>query len=594
MPFDLQLPDGTILQDVPDGTTKAQIQQKLNLPKNGNNDLQATFDVKKTDNDKLAAGLIRKVGSGGTFGTADEIGAGLEAGGRYAGAKALQGVDYINKQLGGNSLVSPEGQAIIGQSLGDQYNKALASNRDDLNYAQQQAPIASLGAELVGALGTGGLGAGTKGSTAIANSLRSGALPARVAKGALLGATSGGLYGFGEGEGEGRIDNAATNAIYGAATGGALPIAGAAVKGTANAVIPSIDKGVAALAQRAQDLGIPLRADQLSPTRARNTVQKVSQELPFSGVNAFEDTQRNAVQKVLAKSIGQDADNLSPDVVNNYLKDAKVKFRAGLGNEPVNFDEASLSRLDDIPTNADVTNDVKDIVKNTVDRFKADLSGNYISPEKLSSFRSDLIKRIPKADSQARPYLSDIVDVIDDIAEKHAPEGSSQILGQARREYRNFKTIEPLLERSPDGNINPVDLINRVAASPYIKASRTSLGEDDLVDIARIAKQFLPKKAGSDTIQKGAYIAGGASLANPATAAATTGTVLGNAAFQKLYNQSPKIVNAILKKAQSGQLTRVDLDKAFKDKKAQALLQEIANANPTIGAEAKAAFNNKK
>jgi hypothetical protein len=488
--------------------------------------------------DALTAGLIGKIGQGATFNLADEFQGGFMGGAKYAGNK-------IARQFSDN--VNPV-------SLGEAYNQELGDVRGNLDYAQQEAPVQSGALQLGGALITGGLGASGKTGTAIANSLRGGNLAARIGKAGVAAAPAGYAFGFGEGEGglQNRTDLAGKTALVSSLVAGAIPGVAGTVKGVANAVVPQIESSTAKLALRAKDFGIPLRVDQLSPTRARNTVQKVSQEIPFSGVNAFEDTQKAAVQKALAKTIGEDADNLGPDVINNYLKGADTKFRAAIGSEPVRFDPVTVSRFDDIYKNADVTEDVANIIKKNVDRFKADLSGDYINPVKLASFRSDLIKKIPKADSQARPYLHDIIDTIDDIAEKSLPEENAAILSQARREYRNFKTIEPLLEKSPDGNINPTELINRVAASPYIKASRNSLGEDDLVDLARISKKFLPIKGGSDTVQKGLYLGAGASLMDPTAATIAGGTIGANAVYQRGYNQSQGLVDAILRKAAAG------------------------------------------
>lgn len=158
-----------------------------------------------------------------------------------------------------------------------------------------------------------------------------------------------------------------------------------------------------------------------------------------------------------------------------------------------------------------------------------------------------------------------MVDVIDNIAERNLTDEAAATLTQARYEWRNFKTIEPLLEKSVDGNINPTDLLQRVASSKYIKASRAETGQDNLVDLARIGKRFLPKLGGSDTAQKaalmvaakrGATVAGGTiglgglTAVNPLAAlsgAALSGAVMaGNRGMQKV-NQSKTLVDLAVK-----------------------------------------------
>ena len=86
--------------------------------------------------------------------------------------------------------------------------------------------------------------------------------------------------------------------------------------------------------------------------------------------------------------------------------------------------------------------------------------------------------------------------------------------------------------------------MNRVKSSKYINASTVKDGEDDLVDLARIGKEFLPKKGGSDT----AYNQVGYQVLGGGTGVATLGTSIGvNTAFQKGLNQNPKAVAKSLK-----------------------------------------------
>lgn len=492
----------------------------------------------------------RGLEQGTTFGFGDE-------------AKASLGALYA-KAFGGDATKD--------MSVGELTNLANASQQAQLAKDIEINPASTIVGNIGGALLTGVVGAGTKTGSAIANSLRSGSTGARIGKNALAGAASGSLYGAGQGNNGERLESAAENALLGGVVGGAIPAAVSTAKGIKNTIIPQVDESIKGLALRAKEFGIPLRLDQVAPTKARNTLQKVSQELPFSGSTAFEDQQRKAFTKAVAKTIGQDADNLDAEVVNRYLSEANKKFAGAIGNEPVVFDDVALSRFDDIANNAsdNVTSDVADIVKRNIERFKTDIGQNVIDPKKLSSFRSDLIKRIPKADSQARTYLNDVVDVIDDVVEKQLPPEAAQTLSQARREYRNFKTIEPLLEKSPDGSINPTELLNRVKSSPYIKASRNAVGEDDLVDLARIGKQFLPVKGGSDTFQKGTFFAGGYGAAtNPILG----GTLFaGNRAFQKGYNQSQTLLDKALK------LTPREIN-SLPPREAMKLLDELKKAS---------------
>lgn len=332
------------------------------------------------------------------------------------------------------------------------------------------------------------------------------------------------------------------------ATGAVAKTAGKAAQ---YAITPTIAPDLVPLVNRAQDMGFKLRLDQVAPTRVRKTIQKVSQEVPFSGVDVNDAENLSIFNRNLAKTIGQETDNLGPETINNFLESASEKFGSALKGESINIKEGDFGRLDDILSNADLTmtGDLKDIVSKNIDKFKSDVGDNVISGEKLASFRSNLLKRIPSAPAESKAALGEIVDTIDGIIDRSIAPEKSEVLKQARREWRNFRTIEPLLEKSETGQVNPTQLMARVASSPYIKASRSAVGEDDLVDLARIGKQFLPKAGGSDTFQKLA-LGGtlGASLMNPAAGLQALGGMAANRGYQSLYNQIPSLIKMAAKK----------------------------------------------
>jgi hypothetical protein len=354
-------------------------------------------------------------------------------------------------------------------------------------------------------------------------------------------------------------------AAMGAGVAGTKAVAKAGVKAAdavaapiARAVVPTVSEDIGEIAQRARELNVPLSLDQIAPTRVRNTVQKVSQEMPLSGVDDFQKTQQAAFNKALANSIGQQSDTLGPRTIKTFLQDSNNKFSSAIGTGNFSVDPADLQTLSTLENglSGKVTAPIGDIVKTNIKQFRDDLAqahtGSVIPAQKLASLRSDLVQKLPSIDSQARPHVAELVDIIDDIAARNAPPGAVATLKQARREWRNFKTLEPLLEKSTTGSINPPDLMNRVAASPYIKASRSATGDDDLVDLARIGK-LMAKKGGSDTAQKAAFMGTGAAVTaaalNPLLAVKMGAGLAGNRALQSFYNQSPRMLKAAVKKS---------------------------------------------
>jgi hypothetical protein len=344
------------------------------------------------------------------------------------------------------------------------------------------------------------------------------------------------------------------------APGAAMQGAKKTAEKVGEALVPSVDEGTAALAKRADELGIPLSVSQIAPGKTRTTIQKVSQALPFSGVQPFEETQRAVWNKAVAKTLGEDADNLGPQTIQNFLDRTSKGFGDVLKGKAVNVKPDTVQTVDTIAENAKdaLTGELAGVVQRNIDKFKADVgTGEAVSGEKLANFRSELVKRIPKAEGGAKQYLGELVDVIDDMAEGSLSKADTEKLQGLRRQWRNYKTVEPLLEKSTNGLIDPNQLHQRVAASPYIKASRLATGQDELVDLARIGK-LLKSPGGSDTYEKSVMGGGSAGLgatflANPvlgtAVAAKTGAGLLANRGFQTLYNQSPNVVKKVINKA---------------------------------------------
>lgn len=400
----------------------------------------------------------------------------------------------------------------------------------------------------------------------------------RILGSAVVGGTEGAKQPLGTG------DSRAVNTGVGALTSGVVQGGVEGAKATNNAILPQVGDATAVLAKRAQDLGIPVSVQNLSPTKTRNTLQKVSQAIPFSGVQKFEDTQRSSWNKAIANTLGEE--DLGPEAIKNFLDRSSKGFDEVLSGKDVTVNPVNVESLDTLVDNArgSISNNLVQVVQKNVDDLKKNIGGDgYIKGEKLASFRSELLKRIARAEGGAKEYLGEIVDVVDDLLDTSLDDASKESLGQLRRQWRNYRTLEPLLEKSTTGEVNPTTLLNRVAASPYIRASRTKTGDDALVDLARIGKEFLPKLSGSDTFEKttlvGQGAAGATALLDPTAATVLGGSVATNRAFQKLYNQNPSVVNAVIEKSLGGKSSE-----AVKLLKKGAPLDVVAKAISQSGA----------
>jgi len=206
----LELPDGSSPADIDDAASHfMQTQAPAEKPSAMDNAFSKVFNAIAPEDQNaykpqrdLTADLAAQAVQGATFGFGDEAIAATAAGMKAWDKKSIN-------------------------DLSKYYDEALNSERGFEGRFINDHPIMAVGAQLGGGLATGLAGAATKIGSTVGNSLRSGSIPARMAKGALAGAASGGLYGYGTGEGgtKERIQSGVDNAKLGAALGAAIPLA---------------------------------------------------------------------------------------------------------------------------------------------------------------------------------------------------------------------------------------------------------------------------------------------------------------------------------------------------------------------------------
>ncbi len=290
------MPDG-VLVSFPDEMPKEEIKELIasKFP-------NETGANQPDDNINKFEGALRSYTQGNTFGFGDEVVAGVSA---------------------------PVASLFTGNSVSDSYNQILADERNRTKQFRNEEPIISGVSEIGGAIGTGLTGAATKTGAAIANTLRTGNTAARVGKGVLAGASSGGLYGYGSGEGQERLKSAGQGAIFGGATGGLVPAIGAAASRlNKRVIVPNADQIRAKAGdfyRLAEQKGGILKAeftnkfvDDIEKLKPQTDIgQIIGGDTPFSKVVEKISTIRN---RPMTLDAAQELDELLGDVVDDFTE----------------------------------------------------------------------------------------------------------------------------------------------------------------------------------------------------------------------------------------------------------------------------------
>jgi hypothetical protein len=209
--MNVELPDGRILEGVPDGTTKAEIEAKLReagewmvpVTKKGRG---LEFTTYEYAGDEDGFGALRTFAGGAGFQLVDE-----------AEAAVRTFVDrHVKTDADGYAMAATEQGPDEGKFMG--YEDYMNDIEDSKRAYRKNNPVASYAFEIAGALATGGMGskAAGMGATAFTSAIRQGG----------VGAAEGFLYGFGSGRtAEERMSNGGLGLLFGAplgAAGGAI------------------------------------------------------------------------------------------------------------------------------------------------------------------------------------------------------------------------------------------------------------------------------------------------------------------------------------------------------------------------------------
>lgn len=296
----------------------------------------------------------------------------------------------------------------------------------------------------------------------------------------------------------------ARNALLGAGAGAGISAVGKA----GNALLGKTSPETAKLAQKAIDqYGIPISLGQMSDNPMVRFADDVISKMPFTGGGVSAAEQQAAFNKAVAKTIGEDATKISPDVMSAARSRLGDVFDSVATRTPViaagpNFDQRML----DIISSAQMVlpdSEIKPLMSqwnDIVDKFGK--GGNAISGETYQALTRkgaplDLASR--SSDPNIRHYATQMRNALDDALEASAAPEVIADLKQARSQWKAMKTIEDLVEKSPTGDISPA-LLQNAARSSYSDIAYGGGGA--LADLGKVGQKLLKAPNSSGTAER--------------------------------------------------------------------------------------------
>lgn len=444
-----------------------------------------------------------------------------------AAAGALRGAGSI-----GATLLAPidmASDALAGKGL------SLASNRqrradmtgalENMGADTESLPFQAgkLGTEVAGTLGVGSAiapaaralpmlqqaiqsgGMAVRGGGVLTNSL------ARAAGGAIAGGAAAGLV---------DPESAATGAVVGGVLPGALLVAGAAGKLIGKA-IPKASPEVAALADRAKQLGIDIPADRLVNSKPMDALASGLNYVPMSGRAATEAKMAEQLNRAGSRLIGQDTSNMAQALRKADI-DLGGKFESTLRNRGVAFDEQLLNDVTDVFNTAEreLGSDALKAISSQLDELVTKGSTGTIDGNAAYNIKRTL-DRIGRRNSPEAFHALELKGRLMDALNRSLGPEDASAFAQTRQQYGNMLALEKIAKNGVEGEISVPRLANM-----------RNINNEPLQELADIAAQFVkPREGQHGAMQRGMVALGLGATTGPAGLAATAagGRVLNSA-----------------------------------------------------------------
>lgn len=336
-----------------------------------------------------------------------------------------------------------------------------------------------------------------------------GAGAAKVAKAAgatkLLGGGAGGAIaraGAGSGAFAGTQpvltgESRGTNMLMGAGAGAAGQGVVSGLSALAQPAKAALSPAVAALAAKAEAMGIPVNVAQLSDSKFVKTLASTLERLPFTGAGASRTAQQQAFNRSVSRTFGEDAPNITQEVYASAKKRIGGDFERLSSQNKLSLDPKLIENLVKLEDDARKfgNNDTAKAVKAAFDELLSKADADGLIPGKAYQSLDSKLGKLTKTGDEKAFYLGQVRETVRGAMDDSISAADKDAWKTARSQYKNLKTIRDLVAKEgAEGNVSPALLAGRINSSQAGKESMAMGGGGELGDLARIGQQFLKEK----------------------------------------------------------------------------------------------------
>lgn len=477
---------------------------------------------------------------------AKNVAAGLVRGAGSIGATILSPFDMASDALNGKGLSlesNRQRRADMDAALAD-----MGADTDSLGY--QGAKLVS---EIAGTAGVGGAAARAVSSVAprVVTAAPNAIAALRTAGMSAGSATGRGALGLRVGGGAvtGGLSAGAVNpedAPVGLAVGGALPIAtkvagitgnviGKGARATGRAVVGNVSPEVAALAQRAEQLGINVPADRIVDSKPMNALAATLNYVPFSGRAATEEAMGQSMNRALSRTFGQNSDNVTM-ALRQASGDLGAKFDTVLQSNTVKMTPAFKTALADAENQAtnELGPEAASIIHKQIAQLQTKGAAGEINGQAAYNIKKAL-DRIGNGNSDAAFYARDLKKKLMDALNDSLGATEAASFANVRKQYGNMLALENLAQNGAEGGVS----VGRLA-------NLKNINNPDLQELADISAQFLRTRESPHGAMQRLVIGGAAGAAGGLSALPVMAATAGAGRVANSLLNSTAARNAVL------------------------------------------------
>lgn len=274
----------------------------------------------------------------------------------------------------------------------------------------------------------------------------------------------------------------------------------------------------AALARRAQELGIPVTPADISESASHAKQQQMllAQGFPRS-LNA-QQAQRQAWNRRMASQLGEDAAAPVPEVMTQAKDRLQKNFDDIANRTSVRADQQAINDLATIEQriiDSELTSAQKGALRRQIDRVQDSFArGDGVMSGKSYqdiTRRGEALDMLQNSESTNTGNLAgQIRKTLDDALERSAAPEDVALLRTTRQQWRAMRTIDANLHGADTaesaatlGDVNPQTLYRQVLQTQQRYGgpdpAYTPLGQNEMIDMAKIGQGILkaPRSSGS-------------------------------------------------------------------------------------------------